>query len=104
MISSENGDLRFRIDGGQPTAGDGHYLVDGDTLVLSGYPGTATIQGYQGRRYQQYFKGDVFLLRPNPESPGHGRQLTAAIKPALITLTAACREEPYGLLQRRRTF
>ena len=36
MISSENGDLRFRIDGGQPTAGDGHYLVDSDTLVLSG--------------------------------------------------------------------
>ncbi len=36
MISSESGDLRFRIDGGQPTAGDGHYLVDGDTLVLSG--------------------------------------------------------------------
>ncbi len=36
MLSSENGDLRFRIDGGQPTAADGHYLVNGDTLVLSG--------------------------------------------------------------------
>lgn len=36
MISSESGDLRFRIDSGQPTASDGHYLVNGDTLVLSG--------------------------------------------------------------------
>ncbi len=36
MISSESGDLRFRIDGGQPTADEGHYLVNGDTLVLSG--------------------------------------------------------------------
>jgi hypothetical protein len=36
MISSEGGDLRFRIDGGQPTGNDGHYLVSGDTLVLSG--------------------------------------------------------------------
>ncbi len=36
MISSESGDIRFRIDGGQPTAGSGHYFVNGDTLVLSG--------------------------------------------------------------------
>ncbi len=36
MISSENGDLRFRIDGGQPSASEGHFLVNGDTLVLSG--------------------------------------------------------------------
>jgi hypothetical protein len=36
MISSENGDLRFRFDGGTPDAGDGHYLVGGYTLVLSG--------------------------------------------------------------------
>ncbi len=37
MISSEVGDLRFRLDGGQPSATDGHYLVAGDALVLSGY-------------------------------------------------------------------
>ena len=37
MISSENGDLRFRLDGGQPTASNGHYLVGGDSLVISGY-------------------------------------------------------------------
>jgi hypothetical protein len=36
LISSENGDLRFRIDGGLPTADNGHYLVSGDTLVLTG--------------------------------------------------------------------
>ncbi len=37
MISLEDGDIRFRLDGGQPTAGDGHSLVSGDNLVLSGY-------------------------------------------------------------------
>ena len=36
LVSSEDGDLRFRIDGGQPGASDGHYLVSGDTLVLTG--------------------------------------------------------------------
>jgi hypothetical protein len=44
MISSENADLRFRIDGGQPSAADGHYLVSGDTLVLSG---TQALQQFQ---------------------------------------------------------
>ncbi len=44
MISSESGDLRFRIDGGQPSAADGHYLVSGDTLVLSG---TQAMQQFQ---------------------------------------------------------
>ena len=47
MISSENGDLRFRIDGGQPTANEGHYLVDGDTLVLSG---TQALQQFKAIR------------------------------------------------------
>jgi len=47
MISSANGDLRFRIDGGQPTAADGHYLVNGDTLVLSG---TQAMQQFQAIR------------------------------------------------------
>jgi hypothetical protein len=37
MISSEDGDLRFRLDGGLPTADNGHYLVAGDSLVMSGY-------------------------------------------------------------------
>lgn len=37
MVSSEGGDLRFRMDGGQPSASDGHYLVGGDALVMSGY-------------------------------------------------------------------
>ncbi|MCX5891604.1 MAG: hypothetical protein NTW80_01270 [Deltaproteobacteria bacterium] len=47
MISSESADLRFRIDGGQPSAGDGHYLVSGDTLVLSG---TQALQQLQAIR------------------------------------------------------
>jgi len=44
MISSESGDLRFRIDGGAPTAEDGHYLVSGDCLVLSGSQGLQKFQ------------------------------------------------------------
>jgi len=44
MISSEDGDLRFRFDGGQPTASDGHYLVAGDALVISGYQAMLKLQ------------------------------------------------------------
>jgi hypothetical protein len=47
LVSSENGDLRFRIDGGQPGANDGHYLVSGDTLVLTG---TQALQQFQAIR------------------------------------------------------
>ncbi len=44
MISPESADLRFRIDGGQPTASDGYYLVSGDTLLISG---TQALQQFQ---------------------------------------------------------
>lgn len=54
MISSESGDLRFRIDGGAPTASDGHYLVDGDCLVLSG---SQALQHFQAIR-----TGDVSAI------------------------------------------
>jgi hypothetical protein len=47
LVSSENGDLRFRIDGGQPSADNGHYLVSGDTLVLTG---TQPLQQFQAIR------------------------------------------------------
>jgi hypothetical protein len=47
MISLEDGDVRFRIDGGQPGASDGHYLVSGDTLVVSG---TQALQQFKGIR------------------------------------------------------
>jgi hypothetical protein len=47
MISSESADLRFRIDGGQPTTSDGHYLVSGDALVVSG---TQALQQFQAVR------------------------------------------------------
>jgi hypothetical protein len=36
LLSAEDGDLRFRIDGGQPGSSVGHYLTSGDTLVLTG--------------------------------------------------------------------
>ena len=36
LLSSENGDIRFRIDGGVPSASSGHYLTSGDALVISG--------------------------------------------------------------------
>ena len=47
LVSSENGDLRFRIDGGLPSASIGHYLTSGDTLVLTG---TQAIQQFRGIR------------------------------------------------------
>jgi hypothetical protein len=47
LVTTENGDLRFRIDGGQPSASDGHYLVSGDTLVLTG---TQALQRFQSIR------------------------------------------------------
>lgn len=36
LLSLENGDIRFRIDGGDPSASSGHYLTSGDGLVISG--------------------------------------------------------------------
>jgi hypothetical protein len=47
LVSSENGDIRFRIDGGLPSASSGHYLTNGDTLVLTG---TQAIQQFRAIR------------------------------------------------------
>jgi hypothetical protein len=47
LISLENGDIRFRIDGGQPSLSSGHYLTSGDTLVLTG---TQAIQQFRAIR------------------------------------------------------
>jgi len=47
LVSAENGDIRFRIDGGLPSASIGHYLTSGDTLVLTG---TQAIQQFRGIR------------------------------------------------------
>jgi len=47
LISSENGDIRFRIDGGVPSVSVGHYLTSGDTLVLTG---TQAIQQFRAIR------------------------------------------------------
>jgi hypothetical protein len=47
LISLENGDVRFRLDGGAPTAGGGHYFTSGDTLVLSG---TQALKQFQAIR------------------------------------------------------
>ena len=47
LVSSENGDIRFRIDGGLPSASSGHYLTSGDTLVLTG---TQAIQQFRAIR------------------------------------------------------
>jgi hypothetical protein len=47
LLSLENGDVRFRIDGGQPGATSGHYLVSGDTLVLTG---TQALKQFQAMR------------------------------------------------------
>jgi len=47
LMSSENGDLRFRIDGGLVSTSIGHYLTSGDTLVLTG---TQAIQQFRAIR------------------------------------------------------
>jgi hypothetical protein len=47
LVSSESGDIRFRIDGGLPTINSGHYFTSGDTLVLTGTQG---IQQFRGIR------------------------------------------------------
>jgi len=47
LVSSENGDIRFRIDGGEPSASSGHYLTSGDALVLTG---TQAIQQFRAIR------------------------------------------------------
>ena len=47
LVSSESGDIRFRIDGGLPTISSGHYFTNGDTLVLTG---TQAIQQFRGIR------------------------------------------------------
>ena len=44
LVSVEGGDIRFRIDGANPTAVDGHYFTSGDTLVLTG---TTTLQKFK---------------------------------------------------------
>jgi hypothetical protein len=36
LMSSEDADIRFRVDGGLPSSSSGHYLTGGDTLVLTG--------------------------------------------------------------------
>jgi len=47
LISLENGDIRFRVDGGLPSLSSGHYLTSGDTLVLTG---TQAIQQFRAIR------------------------------------------------------
>lgn len=47
LLSLEGGDIRFRLDGGAPDANTGHYLTNGDTLVLTE---TQTLEKFQALR------------------------------------------------------
>ncbi len=47
LLSLEGGDLRFRIDGGDPSLSEGHYFTSGDALVLTG---TQTLQKFKALR------------------------------------------------------
>ncbi len=47
LISLEDADVRFRIDGGSPSTTSGHYFTSGDTLVLSG---TQALKRFQSIR------------------------------------------------------
>lgn len=37
LITSEGGDMRYRLDGNDPTTTDGHLLSNGDVLKLKDY-------------------------------------------------------------------
>ena len=47
LLSLETADIRFRLDGGQPSGTDGHYLTSGDTLLLTG---TQALKQFQAIR------------------------------------------------------
>jgi hypothetical protein len=47
LLSLETADIRFRLDGGQPSGTDGHYLTSGDSLVLTG---TQALKQFQAIR------------------------------------------------------
>lgn len=51
LLTLEDGDVRFRIDGGQPSASSGHYLTSGDVLVLTGTQALT--------QFQAFMAGDV---------------------------------------------
>jgi|WetSurSiteA1Bulk_404760.scaffolds.fasta_scaffold26218_1 hypothetical protein len=36
LLSLDDGDIRFRIDGGSPGNNSGHFLTSGDALMLTG--------------------------------------------------------------------
>ncbi len=36
LISVEDADVRFRLDGGTPTSTEGHQMSNGDNLILTG--------------------------------------------------------------------
>ncbi len=47
LLSLEGGDIRFRLDGGAPSVDSGHYLTNGDTLILAE---TQTLEKFQAIR------------------------------------------------------
>ena len=62
LVSSENGDIRFRIDGGLPSTSSGHYFDQRRHPGAHRHPGHPAIPGDQVRRYERGVEGDVFLL------------------------------------------
>jgi len=36
LVSVEDGDLRFRLDGGSPSSTEGHPMSSGDNVILTG--------------------------------------------------------------------
>jgi hypothetical protein len=47
LLSLEEGDIRFRIDGAAPTGGNGHYFSSGDVLIISGSQALRQFQAVQ---------------------------------------------------------
>lgn len=47
LLTLETADIRFRLDGTAPTAGEGHYLVAGDSILVLG---TQSLKQFQAIR------------------------------------------------------
>ncbi|MBM4293372.1 MAG: hypothetical protein FJ126_00490 [Deltaproteobacteria bacterium] len=47
LLSLEEGDIRFRLDGASPTADNGHYFSSGDVLIISGSQALRQFQAVQ---------------------------------------------------------
>ena len=63
LVSSEGGDIRFRIDGGPPSTKQRPLLYQRRHPGAHRHPGHPAIPGHQVRRDERGVAGNVFLLK-----------------------------------------